>query len=154
MDMCQLYWNEYNLIYGAYEDFNGHFITLKSWSVSVALAAIIAVYSEKLGASGRVILWVAALAAIPFWVLDTIWKSYQSAYLDRLRTLEGFGNCKNLEGYALGSISSWQDAHNEFGLLDWLGFAINSAFPHAFVLIVGLILVWRFPPRAIHKDKQ
>lgn len=154
MDTCQLFWNEYKLIYVAYEGFNSHFLTLKGWSVSVALAAIIAVYSEKIGTSGKVILWVAALSSLPFWVLDTIWKSYQSAYLDRLKFLEGLGDCKILQAHELGMITGWQKEHEGFDLMQWVEFAYNSGFPHAFVLIAGLVLILRFPPQTTHQDKQ
>lgn len=150
METCQLIWNEYELVYGAYEEFNAHCLTLKGWSVSAALAAIIAVYSEKLGASGKVVLWIAALSSIPFWVLDSIWKSYQSAYLDRLKFLEGLGDCKTIQSHGLGIIKTWQSTHDGFDLIDWIEFAINSAFPHAFVLIVGVILIWKFPPKSSH----
>lgn len=150
MDVCQLIWNEYELVYGAYEDFNSHFLTLKGWSVTVALAAIIAVYSEKLGASGKVVLWIAALSSIPFWILDTIWKSYQTAYLSRLQYLEWLSDCNKLEKHELGTVGTWITAHGEFGLQDWMSFALNSAFPHVFVLIVGVVVILNFPPKANH----
>ena len=149
MDICQLIWNEYELVYGVYEDFNGHFLTLKGWSVSASLAAIIVVYSERLGAPGKVILWIAALSAIPFWILDTIWKSYQSAYLQRLTDLEQLGDCTSLQTHVLNSVGTWKTAHQGFGIFDWLMFAVNSAFPHAFVLLVGVVVVLKFPPKSV-----
>lgn len=87
-NICELVWNEYEFLLNTYEGFNEFSFTLKGWSVTVALAAIFAVYSENLGAQGRVLLWSAALCALPFWVLDAIWKIYQQAYLARIDYLE------------------------------------------------------------------
>ncbi len=153
MDVCKSIWAEYVLIYAAYEDFNGHFLTLKGWSVSVSLAAIIAVYSKKLGSSGKVVLWIAALSSIPFWILDTLWKSYQKAYLARLIDLEAIENCAAVNSHKLGFIAAWDKAWKEFGMCDWAGCIANSAFPHAFVLLIGVFLVLKFPPQQSRETK-
>ncbi|MEM8538310.1 MAG: hypothetical protein AAGF56_10670, partial [Pseudomonadota bacterium] len=91
-NICDLIWNEYEFLLNTYEGFNGLSFTLKGWSITVALAAILAVYSEKLGAQGKVVLWSAALCALPFWGLDALWKLYQQAYLGRIKDLETIKN--------------------------------------------------------------
>ena len=142
---CEFAWNEYQLLYSTYESFNTQSLTLKGWSVTVGLAAIIAVYSDRVGRFGRVAIVAAALSAIPFWIVDAFWKSYQTAFLGRLEFLETVQNCKD-ESYRFGIVTDWSASH---GMFDWLGFLYmpNVALPHAFVLFFGLYLAWKHPPK-------
>lgn len=144
---CELVWNEYELLYSTYERFNQQSLTLKGWSVTVGLAAIIAVYSEKVGQFGRVAVVAAALSAIPFWVIDSFWKSYQTAFLSRLDYLEGIQDCSRIASHSFGIVSDWQLSHEWFS---WIGmlYMPNVALPHAFVLLFGLYLAWRYPPNS------
>lgn len=146
MSVCDLIWNEYQMLIGVYEDFNGHFLLLKGWSVTIALAAIFAVYTEKLGAVGKTVLWVAALSALPFWALDVTWKAYQLSYLERLKYLETISDCMSRSEHAFGIVTSWQVAFGDFTILNWIKIVGLSAFPHVFVLLIGIALAVRFPP--------
>lgn len=142
---CELIWNEYELLYETYEGFNQQSLTLKSWSVTVGFAAILAVYSEKINRFGHVAIIAAALSALPFWIVDAFWKSYQAAFLGRIEALESIQNCETLTSHSLGIISDWQSSHNWY---DWVTFLYmpNVALPHAFVLFFGLYLAWKHPP--------
>ncbi|MCO4826450.1 MAG: hypothetical protein KC451_16510 [Amylibacter sp.] len=144
---CELIWKEYELLYSTYESFNQQSLTLKSWSVTVGLAAIIAVYSDKVGRFGRVAIISAALSAIPFWIVDAFWKSYQTAFLGRLEFLEGIQNCSETASHSFGIVSDWDHSHEWF---DWIGmlYMPNVALPHAFVLLFGLYLAWKHPPKS------
>ncbi|MBL3553168.1 hypothetical protein [Rhodovulum sulfidophilum] len=145
---CEIIWNEYNLLYSTYESFNQQSLTLKGWSVTVGMAAIIAVYSDKVGRFGRVAIVAAALSAIPFWIVDSFWKSYQVAFLNRLEGLENIQNCSEILNHSFGIVSGWKNAHSSF---DWVGmlYMPNVALPHAFVFFLGLYLAWRHPPNPI-----
>lgn len=147
-NICDLVWNEYELLLNTYEGFNTFSFTLKGWSVTVALAAIFAVYSEKLGAKGKVLLWSAALCALPFWGLDGLWKLYQEAYLDRITYLEGIPDCSVAGPHSYGVIRGWKVAFEEikFSPFKWGSAALRTAFPHVFVLALGVLLAVRFPP--------
>ncbi|WP_107498545.1 hypothetical protein [Thalassobius sp. I31.1] len=147
LSVCDLVWNEYQLLYAVYEDFNGHFLTLKGWSVTIALAAIIAVYTEKLGAAGKTVLWIAALSALPFWSLDAMWKAYQFSYINRLLELEAITDCMTRTEHAYGIVSSWGEAFRGISLSEWVRIVRLSAFPHVFVLLIGITLAVRFPPQ-------
>lgn len=144
---CELIWNEYELLYLTYESFNQQSLTLKGWSVTVGLAAILAVYSEKAGRFGRVAIVTAALSAVPFWIVDAFWKSYQTAFLGRLRRLESITDCSETTRHSLGIVSDWNAAHAWF---DWILmlYMPNVALPHVFVLAFGLYLAWRHPPKS------
>ena len=146
MNVCDLVWNEYQLVYSTYESFNGAFLTIKGWSVTVALVSIFAVYIEKLATTGKVVLWLAALSALPFWLVDTFWKAYQSAYLSRIAELEAISGCSEMTEFSLGAAASWRTAYEAFDFTDWVEFAALSAFPHVFVIGVGIFLVLFFPP--------
>lgn len=143
--LCNFLWNEYELLYSTYESFNEQSLTLKSWSITAGLAAIIAVYSGKFNNFGRVAIVIAALSAIPFWITDALWKSYQNAFKSRLDALELIRDCTESSNYGFGIMSGWRSAHSNY---DWLTliFTPNVALPHAFVLFLGLYLAWRHPP--------
>lgn len=142
---CELVWKEYELLYSTYESLGQQALTLKGWSVTVGLAAIITVYSSKASRAGRVAVIAAALSAIPFWIIDAFWKSYQMAYLGRLGFLESVTNCSELDSHSPGIVSGWRLDHQWF---DWLTVLHmpNVALPHVFVLCLGLYLAWRHPP--------
>lgn len=150
---CDFLWNEYELLYNTYESFNEQSLTLKSWSVTVGLAAIIAVYAEKVTLSGRVAILIAAFSAIPFWITDAFWKSYQNGYVARLQALELIKDCTNIPDYKLGIVTDWQLSYDWF---DWLSVLYwpSVALPHVFVLLAGLYLAWKHPPAAAGGQKQ
>ncbi|MBO9472086.1 hypothetical protein J7413_00900 [Shimia sp. R10_1] len=148
--ICDLIWNEYELVYQTYESFNGFALTIKGWSVTVGLAAIFAVYFEKLGASGKAVLWGAALSSLPFWILDAIWKSHQKAFLPRLEVLErstySGKDCKDgALSHSFDIVGSWDKSHDWFG---WIATLPITAFPHVFVILLGVYLVIKHPPKA------
>ncbi|MEP0964054.1 MAG: hypothetical protein ABJQ80_00975 [Lentilitoribacter sp.] len=140
---CDWIWNEYELLYTTYESFNGYSLTLKSWSVTVGLAAVIAVYVEKLGNLGTIVLWTAAWSTVPFWLLDAVWKSYQRAYIPRLEYLESLKGCSAENLHNFGIVESWDATH---GYFDWIMEIPFSAFPHVFILAISVYLVTKHPP--------
>lgn len=147
-DICGLVWNEYEFLFNTYEGFNSFSFTLNGWSVTVALAAIFAVYFEKLGAQGKVLLWSAALCALFFWGLDGLWKLYQDAYIARIEDLEGIADCTKVEAHSYSVYQSWKTAFAELKCspIAWAYAALRTLFPHAFVLALGVFLAVRFPP--------
>lgn len=144
---CELAWEEYKLLYTTYEGFNAQSLTLKSWSVTVGLAGIIAAYSGKAGRNGRIAVGLAALSAIPFWVTDALWKSYQRANIGRLETLEPLEGCEGGGVPAPFIMKSW-DTHYHWSDFLFLLHLPSVALPHVFTLCVGLLLAYRWPPGA------
>lgn len=120
---------------------------MKNWSVTLGLAAIIAVNAEKVTLTGRIAILVAAFSTVPFWITDAFWKSYQTAYLNRLEILEQVNTCTDEHNYVFGIVSAWQQAHDWY---DWIGilFWPSVALPHVFILLTGLYLAWKHPPTA------
>lgn len=149
VNICQLVSDEYSLLMTTYEGFNDLSFTLKGWSVTVSLAAIFAVYSEKLGAQGKVLLWSAALSSLPFWALDALWKLYQQAYVARIEYLERIPNCFAAEPHNFKIYESWgaEFKRMKFSLSEWICAIGRTAFPHVGVLLIGVILALKFPPK-------
>ncbi|MCO6384158.1 hypothetical protein [Oceanicola sp. 502str15] len=138
---CDLIWNEYQLLFGAYADFDGHALTLKGWSVTVGLAAMLSAYSQPILKNGRIALLLAAFSTVPFYIVDGLWKTYQRAYLPRLRELERL-SAECGEGFAI--IGDWAGTIGEKVLPVFL--FPNVLLPHAFILAAGCLLAWKFPP--------
>lgn len=143
---CDVILKEYELLYTTYENYNQQSLTLKGWSATVGLAAILAIYSEKIGKFGRTGIVAAAVSVIPFWITDAFWKSYQIAFLGRIESLEKITNCSAQTEHSFGIVSVWRDAYSSW---DWLGtmYLPNVALPHAFILILGMYLAVFHPPR-------
>ncbi|TLP48345.1 hypothetical protein FDK21_01380 [Cohaesibacter sp. CAU 1516] len=140
---CDAVIKEYELIYLTYESFNQHALALKGWSVTIGLATILAVYARPRTRAGAMTMLFAALSALPFWITDAVWKSYQNAYVPRIKALE-----ENIACAADGEIdfniySSWRPNWGEF---DWLGliFKANVMMPHVFVLALGCMAFWLY----------
>ena len=80
---------EYYELLKIYEDYNRQALELKTWSVTVGIAALLAAISSPVPIKfKRLAFFVAAFFAIPFWLTESIWKTFQEAYLDRLLYLE------------------------------------------------------------------
>lgn len=142
---CEINWAEYQILFEMYESYNQQSLTIKGWSVTIGLAAIIAIYSQQIGRLGRAALWVASLSTIPFWLMDAYWKSFQNAYLDALIKLEGEPHCNIVNEPTLSLIGLWR---KEYGSLDFLGLLYHPsvAQPHAIILAIGIYLVLKHPP--------
>ena len=142
---CEISWAEYQLLFETYESFNQQTLTIKGWSVTIGLAAIIAIYSQQIGRLGKAALWIASLSAIPFWWMDAYWKSFQNAYLRALKKLEVEPSCDAVNEPTLSLIGLWEQ---EYGSLDFIGllYLPSVALPHVIILAVGIYLILRHPP--------
>lgn len=149
---------QYSMVFSAYESFNGYSLTLKGWSVTVALAGMLAAYSNSVTRNGRIALVLATLSTVPFWWIDALFKSWQQGYE---RVLESFeSSCEAI----VPVMGLWSEMHvsNWDGLMAdlqaWFGQPEGAGpflmllypgvfLPHALILVAGLILAIGFPPR-------
>lgn len=151
--MEQLLWNEYELVYQIYEGYNEQLLTLKGWSVSIGIAALIAAYTKPISSSGRIGVLLAALSAIPFWLTETFWKLFQRTSLDRLTEIEACqtGAPVRDDACIAAQISTvWQESFDTQKWEYWLAgaFDLHVLFPHLALLVVGLSLAVFWPPVA------
>jgi len=143
-------WSEYNLLIELYESYNDQILILKGWSVTVGVAALIAAYTQSVSSSGRIGVVIASLSALPFWAMETSWKLFQNAYLERIVQIElcfdGMGkDCRPAQ-----VLGSWRASYADDKVTDWLQTAIlpHVFLPHLVLLAGGLVLAIWWPPKS------
>lgn len=142
--------DEYLLLQKFYEDYDARIITIKGWSATIGMAAIGAGFYQSH------FLWLfAAGAALVFWVLEGLWKSFQYMYAPRIQVLE-----EAFLNDAFDSVAPFQVYTSWFAHLQENGFQLVRnmllglvAFPHAVTLLFGIglfvleVLGWIAVPR-------
>ena len=129
---------EYLRLNETVEDFDQKALTIKAWSVTLAMFGIGAAFTEE----AAVLLLLAGVASILFWVTEALWKSFQQAYYPRIREIEAFFAGKSSEVTHFQINSSWSkawhaDRRGELGrILSWP----HVFLPHAFVALGGPFL--------------
>lgn len=146
--MSELLATEYELIVGIYEGFNEQFLILKGWSVSIGIAALIAAYSVPLGSVGRIGVLIATVSAVPFWLLETTWRTHQKAYLERITQIEECASGIKTDCVPLQAFSAWNTSYWETPTSTWLATSIqlSTLFPHVVLLVGGVALLVFLPP--------
>lgn len=129
--------DEYLLLQKFYEDFDGRIVTIKGWSATIGMAAIGGGFYQS-----RYLWLFSAGAAIIFWLVESLWKSFQYMYGPRIQVIEeAFRTDQFADISPMQVYSSWFDTFQENGFDVWRNFRLGIvAFPHAVVLIVGIIL--------------
>ena len=85
-DRRQLLKDEYLHVQSVIEIYDGKMLTIKTWSVTVSMAAIGGAYVSKSVA----VLALAALSALIFWIIEGFWKTFQYAHYDRSGKIEKY----------------------------------------------------------------
>lgn len=147
---------EYFWLQSTIEDFGSQPITIKGWSATVAFAALLALYAK--GSIGKVGVWLAAFAALPFWITDALWKTYQRAYQEQAEMIEALVSELNGVEAAAAQFKTLQISRNWqafYGDSPWeklanfcLAFIEPSVlFPHAPIILLGIVLAIFLPPK-------
>ena len=129
--------DEYLLLQKFYEDFDGRIVTIKGWSATIGLAAIGAGFYQS-----RFLWLFAAGAAMVFWLVEALWKSFQYMYAPRIQELEkAFAN-DSFDGIApLQVYTSWFSQFHNHGLGIFSNVRLGIvAFPHFVTVIAGISL--------------
>jgi hypothetical protein len=77
---------EYFHLQKTLEDFDAKSLTIKSWSVTLSMAGVGVAYLE----GKAVILLMAALSGLLFWIVEALWKTFQYAFYDRIYEIEKY----------------------------------------------------------------
>ncbi len=129
--------DEYIMLQQFYEEIDGKGLTIKSWAISVALAAIGAgVFYRK------EVLLVGFVAALVFWYLEAYWRGLTHFFAVRIRNIEsGFQSEKWKEEAPLQVYSTWSEEYKrgKDQTLKYL-FKQSSFLPHVFIAVVCLLL--------------
>ena len=75
---------EYLHLQKVVEDFDARAVTIKAWSVTVSAARLATAYVE----AKPMILVIAGMTALTFWIVEALWKANQQAYYPRLKAIE------------------------------------------------------------------
>lgn len=131
---------EYLLLHKAVEDFDGRALTIKAWSVTFSAAALGLAYVNR----QDIILLLASLGSLIFWILETVWKTHQLAYYGRIQRIEAhFAEGAATPMAPFQSFREWDEAYWGKGMVKrWFNrmFLLNAVLPHIIVLVAGILL--------------
>ena len=130
---------EYFHLQTVIEAFDSKALTIKAWSVTFSLTSITAAYVAK----APYLLILASISSLLFWLLESIWKTFQNAYYERSEQIEEFfrDDRKNIQPMQIGV--SWYEHWKKggrkrlFRIMRWP----HVAMPHFVVFLLGLILL-------------
>jgi uncharacterized membrane protein len=97
---------EYFHLQSLVESYDQKALTIKAWSVTLAMAGISGAYSDAYTCERKLILLLSALSGFLFWMIEVRWKTFQSAYIDRLFRIERYylGEREDIKGTPMISI--------------------------------------------------
>ena len=143
---------EYLLLQKTVEDFDARALTIKAWSVTFSAAGLGLAYQQH----NPILLLIAALSAIVFWIVEAVWKLHQRAFYTRIREIEAHFALVGHGAFAPFQIlRSWQNNFggdvligDERGLRARLAvpFFAGVMLPHVVVAVAGVALYLVCPP--------
>jgi hypothetical protein len=130
--------DEYFALQKSIEEFDGRALTIKAWSVTFSMVAVVGAFAARAPA----VLLVAAFGSCVFWLIECMWKTFQYAFYERINEIEDYfaGKCPCPVPLQIGR--AWYDrwttlgAKKMFQIMTWP----RVALPHALVAILGLVL--------------
>jgi hypothetical protein len=130
--------SEYLHLHRVIVDFDGRAITIKAWSVSFSLVALVGAFTTHAAA----VLLISSLSALLFWLIEGYWKTFQYAHYDRMRVIENYFRGERKALVPLQINASWIKKLRADGsrrlarVMAWP----YVALPHALVVILGVVL--------------
>jgi hypothetical protein len=129
--------DEYIMLQHFYEDIDSKGLTIKGWSITVALATIGAgiVYRKE-------ILLVGCLAALVFWYLEAHWRGLSHFFSQRIKAIElVFQSEQWKEAVPLQVYATWSAEYKKVKdqTLKYM-FKQSSYLPHVIIAAVCLLL--------------
>lgn len=147
-DRISLLKDEYFQLQKVVEDYDARALVIKAWSVTFSAAGLVTAYLQE----ERMLLLIASLSALVFWIVEALWKTNQQAYYPRVHEIESFfqnagaGEPPSVEPFAIGR--SWRESFHARRRY-WRAYTImrwpHVALPHAVIVGVGPLLFayWR-----------
>lgn len=139
--------DEYLQLQKVVEDFDQRTLTIKAWSVTFSAAGLGLAYAQK----ASVILIVAALSALVFWIVEALWKTNQQPYYARIAAIEAHFSgdpAATTTPFRIGA--SWNQAFRAAGgygrawrIMLWP----HVLLPHAAIVAAGILLFLLMPPQ-------
>ena len=130
--------DEYVMLQTLYEDFDSKGLTIKGWSITVALATIgTALLSNRNG-----LLLVAFASALVFWYLEAYWRGLAYFFAVRIQNIEeAFRTERWKEAVPLQLYSTWTETYKikKDQTIRYM-FKKSSLLPHVVIALVSLVL--------------
>ena len=131
---------EYFYLQKQCDEYDNRALIIKSWSLTASLAGIVTGYTENAPS----IFLISALCSILFWIIESLWKSFQSVIYKRLRKIEDyFYNKGDLTSLRIPYVTgSWNYNYSKMTWNDRckIAWRPNVFLPHLIIFIVGLLL--------------
>lgn len=137
-DTRELLKSEYLHLHRVIVDFDGRAITIKAWSVSFSLVALVGAFASH----AAPVLLIGSLSAALFWLIEGYWKTFQNAHYERMRVIENYfrNPKKTLTPLQINTswLRKWQADRSGslWRILAWP----YVALPHALIVLLGLVL--------------
>ena len=133
--------DEYIMLQQFYEDIDEKGLTIKSWSITVALAAVGAgiVYQKE-------VLLAGFFAALVFWYLEAYWRGLSHFFAARIKNIERAFQTKEWKDEApLQVYATWTEEYQRVKdqTLRHM-FKRTSMLPHVLIALVCLLLYFVF----------
>ena len=129
--------DEYLQLQRSIEEFDGRALTIKAWSVTFSMVALVGSFATHAPAG----LLIAAFGSCLFWWIECMWKSFQYAFYERINLIEDYFAGKAERPVPLQIGRAWYERWSSLGgkkmcrILMWP----RVALPHAAVALVGFI---------------
>jgi hypothetical protein len=143
-DVDDLLSQEYFQLQKAIEDFDQRALTIKAWSVTFSAAGLGLAYSQH----ERIILLVAALSALTFWMVEALWKTNQQSHYGLIWQIEDHFSGKG-ETKPFAIAHSWSEqfhAGGGYGRMRRLMWWPHVMMPHVVIVVAGVLLFFVAPP--------
>jgi hypothetical protein len=130
--------DEYFQLERSIEEFDGRALTIKAWSVTFSMVALVGAFATHAPAA----LLIATFGSCLFWWIECMWKTFQYAFYERINLLEDFFAGKGERPVPLQIGRSWYERWSCLGgkkmcrILIWP----RVALPHAAVALLGFVL--------------
>ena len=125
------------MLQGFYEDIDNRGLTIKGWSISVAIAGMGAAFLY----SGQLFLYV-MLAALFFWGLEGYWRGLSFFFSSRILEIEAAMRGDDIQNFTpLQTYKTWDAKYTAKGDQTWRYMKkFVSMFPHLLIAGGNLIL--------------
>jgi hypothetical protein len=139
--------DEYLHIQKVIQEFDGRAVTIKGWSVTFSLVALVGAFVSH----APVALLVGSSSACLFWLIEGLWKTVQYAHYDRAGKIERYFARDLKEIVPLQVGGSWYKRWKMGGTkrLVRIMSRPNVALPHVLIFLAGLLLYVLFRMKVI-----
>ncbi len=129
---------EYQSLQSILDSFDTKTLTIKTWSVTVGMTGIGGAFVSHSPA----LLLLSSFSALVFWILETYWKTFQSAHFARITEIEKYTRGEIEEIVPLQMSRSWNKAYRSrtFRKTFKIFWFSNVAMPHGIVVLFGIVV--------------